>query len=145
VLTFALSRITKRELTAEDLEDSGSLDRGPRLFSSISLIRLMKSRQSPYNRGKSTQTAFYISIKPCFRLRRSYLKARENNKGKMIRTWVELEKDRYEPLKELEENTGKGVSRMIREAASRSVEKKELLAATHSRGHQPVTLIEEML
>jgi len=40
---------------------------------------------------------------------------RENDKGKMVRPWVEVEKDQYERLKELEENTGKRVSEMIRE------------------------------
>jgi len=43
----------------------------------------------------------------------------------MVRPWVELEKDQYERLKELEENTGKRVSRMIREAVSSFVTKKD--------------------
>jgi len=42
----------------------------------------------------------------------------------MVRPWVELEKDRCERLKELEENTGKGVSRMIREAVTSFATKK---------------------
>ena len=43
----------------------------------------------------------------------------------MVRPWVELEKGQYERLKELQENTGKVVSEMIREAVCRFVEKKD--------------------
>jgi len=42
----------------------------------------------------------------------------------MVRPWVDLEKDQYERLKELEENTGRPVSKMIREAVSSFVTKK---------------------
>jgi len=44
----------------------------------------------------------------------------------MVRPWVELEKDRYERLKELEGNTGKPVSNIIREAVSKLHIKGEL-------------------
>ena len=43
----------------------------------------------------------------------------------MVRPWVELEKDQYERLKESQENTGKRVSEMIREAVSNFVSKKD--------------------
>jgi len=43
----------------------------------------------------------------------------------MVRPWVELQKDQYERLKELQENTGKAVSEMIREAVFRFVRKKD--------------------
>ncbi len=43
----------------------------------------------------------------------------------MVHPWVELEKDQYERLKELEENTGKAVSRMIREAVTSFITKKD--------------------
>jgi len=82
-------------------------------------------RQSPRNWDKTHQTLFHISIKPCFQPKKSYLKAQENDEGRMIRPWVELEKDQYERLKELEENTGKRVSRMIREAVSNFVSKRD--------------------
>jgi len=43
----------------------------------------------------------------------------------MVHPWVELEKDQYEQLKKLREKTGKPVSRMIREAVSSFVTKKD--------------------
>ncbi len=89
-------------------------------------------RQSLRNWGKSTQTLFCISIKPYFRVRKSYLKALRNDKGKMVRPWVELEKHHYKQLKELQENTGKAISEMIREAVSEFVRKKDYSISTRS-------------
>ena len=43
----------------------------------------------------------------------------------MVRPWVELEKDQFEHLKKLRENTGKAVSEMIRQAVSQFVGKKD--------------------
>jgi len=43
----------------------------------------------------------------------------------MMRPWVVLEKGQYQRLKELQENTGKAVSRMIREAVSSFVTRKD--------------------
>jgi len=43
-------------------------------------------------------------VKPCFRLRKSYLAALQNHKGKMVRPWVELGKDQYQELEKLRAN-----------------------------------------
>jgi len=43
----------------------------------------------------------------------------------MVRPWVELEKDQYERLKKLQDNTGTAVSEMIREAVSSFVTRKD--------------------
>jgi len=81
-------------------------------------------RQSLYNWGKSTQALFHISINPYFRVKKSCPTSPQNNKEKMVRSWVELEKHQYKQLKELQENTGRPVSEMIREAISNFVRKK---------------------
>ena len=52
----------------------------------------------------------------------------------MVRAWVELEKNQYERLKELQENTGKAVSEMIREAVTSFVTRKDYsisISASH--------------
>jgi len=43
----------------------------------------------------------------------------------MVRPWVELEKHQYKQLKELQENTGKAISEIVREAVSEFVRKKD--------------------
>ncbi len=48
----------------------------------------------------------------------------------MVRAWVELEKNQYERLKELQENTGKAVSEIIREAVGEFLKKKDFPADT---------------
>jgi len=67
----------------------------------------------------------YLAIRPLFQPIEFHLKTAENHEERMICPWVELEKDQYKRLKELEENTGKRVSRMIREAVTSFVTKKD--------------------
>jgi len=60
----------------------------------------------------------------------------------MARPWIELEKDQYERLKELEEKTGKAVSEMIREAVTSFVTKKDY-SISISASHLPKTTRED--
>ncbi len=60
----------------------------------------------------------------------------------MVRPWVELEKDQYERLKELQENTGKAVSEMIRQAIASFVTRKDYSISMGS-SHLPKTTRED--
>ena len=81
-------------------------------------------RQSPCNWGKSTQTLFCISIKPYFRVRKTYLTSSQENKEKMVRPWVKVSLCQHEKLNGLKEETGKPLSEIIREAVSKAVKKR---------------------
>ena len=85
-------------------------------------------RQSPCNWGKSTQTLFYISIKPYFRLRKSYPTSSQENKEKMVRSWVKVSLCQYQELKRLTEKRGKPLSEIIREGVCEFLKKKEFPA-----------------
>ncbi len=86
---------------------------------------LVLCRQSQCNWGKSTQTLFCISIKPYFRLRRSYPKSFQNDKEKMVRPWVKISLLQYQKLKRLKKETGNPLSEIIRKAVSDFVRKKD--------------------
>ena len=85
-------------------------------FSSVS--------QSQCNWGESTQTLFCISIKPLFRLRKSYPRSPQNNKEKMVRPWVKISLCQYEKLDRLKEKTGMPLSEIIRRAVHEFVRKR---------------------
>ena len=86
---------------------------------------MSKVRQSQCNWGKSTQTLFSISIKPYFRLRKSYPKSSQNNKEKMVRPWVKVSLHQYQKLNELKEETDRPLSEIIRGSVCRFVRKKD--------------------
>ena len=86
------------------------------------------ARKPPYNWGKSTQTLFCISIKPYFRVRKSYPTSSQENKEKMIRPWVKVSLCQYQELKRLTEKRGKPLSEIIREAVGEFLKKKHLPA-----------------
>jgi len=92
--------------------------------------KLPLARQSLSNWGKSTQTPFCISIKPYFRVRKSYPKNLPNDKEKMVRAWVKVSLYQYEELKRLGEKTGKPLSEIIREAVCDFLKKKDFPAST---------------
>jgi len=77
------------------------------------------------NWGKKGQAYFSVSIRPHFQVGKSHHKTWQNGEGKLIGPWVELEKNQYELLKRLQENTGRPVSGMVREAASRFLTRKD--------------------
>ena len=83
------------------------------------------TRSFQCNWGKRTQTLFCVSIRLYFQIGKSDSKTWQNEKRRMVRPWVELEKDRCELLKELREKTGRPVSGMIREAVTNFVRKKD--------------------
>jgi len=87
-------------------------------------------RQSLYNWGKSTQTLFRISIKPYFRVRKSYPTSSQENREKMVRPWVKVSLCQYEELKRLTEKRGKPLSEIIRKAVSEFGKKKDFPADT---------------
>ena len=60
----------------------------------------------------------------------------------MVRPWVKLEKDQYERLKELQENTGKAVSEMIRQAIASFVTRKDY-SISMGPSHLPKTTRED--
>jgi len=82
------------------------------------------SSAAPVQLGKTEQTRFCISIKWFSRPIKSVPNILRNDEKAAVRPHVQLTKSQYEQLKELKEKTGKPVSEMIREAVSRSVEKK---------------------
>jgi len=86
--------------------------------------------QSPCNWGKSTQTLFCISIKPYFRVTKSYRKSPTNNKERMVRAWVKISLDQCQKLKKLREETDNPLSEIIREAVSGFVKKKDFPVST---------------
>ena len=88
------------------------------------------SRQSQCNWGKSTQTLFYITIKPYFRPRRSYLRNLQNNKERMVRPWVKVSLCQYQKLNRLREETGRPLSEIIRDSVCRFVRKKDFPVST---------------
>ncbi|MCW3987064.1 MAG: ribbon-helix-helix domain-containing protein [Candidatus Bathyarchaeota archaeon] len=88
--------------------------------------------QSQCNWGKSTQTLFHVSIKPYFRLRKSYLKNHQDNKEKMVRPWVEVSLYQYQRLRKLKEETNRPLSEIIRKAVSKFVKKKDFPVSTTS-------------
>ena len=93
-----------------------------------------RSRSRWYNWGKSTQSYFCLTIRSCFQLRKSGHKTLRSDKEQLVPPWVELEKEQCERLKELQENTGKPVSEMIREAITSFVRKKDYsisISASH--------------
>ncbi|MBA7507673.1 hypothetical protein ES706_06393 [subsurface metagenome] len=55
--------------------------------------------QSPWNRGKSTQTCFRVSVAPCFQLRKSDRKIGQNHKTEIVCFWVEASNFDYEQSK----------------------------------------------
>ncbi len=87
-------------------------------------------RQSQCNWGKSTQTLFCISIKPYFRVRKSYRKSSQENKEKMIRPWVKVSLCQYQKLRKLKEETNRSLSEIIRETVSGFVKKTDFPAST---------------
>lgn len=82
------------------------------------------------NWGKSTQTLFRISIRHCFRPRKSDPEKPQNDKKEMVRPWVEVSNYQYERLKKLTEKSDRSLSEIIREAVSEFVNKKEFAIGT---------------
>ena len=80
--------------------------------------------------GESTQSLFYISIKPYFRVKKSYRKSPTNNKEKMVRAWVKIFLHQYQKLKKLREETDNPLSEIIRKAVSGFVKKKDFPIST---------------
>ncbi len=99
----------------------------------ITYFPKFSTSQSQCNWSKSTQTLFCITIEPYFRLRKSYLRSPQNDKGKMVRPCVKISPYQYQKLKRLKEETDRPLSEMIREAVCDFVKKEDFpVSATAS-------------
>jgi len=86
---------------------------------------LPSARQSPYNWGKSTQTLLYISIRPVFVPKRCSSSLTNNQPKAMVRSFVKISLDQYTELDRLRKERKESLSKLIREALSSFIKKKE--------------------
>ncbi len=84
-----------------------------------------KQAVPPCNWDKSTQTLLRISIKPYFRVRKSYPTSSQEDGEKMVRPWVKVSLCQYQELKRLTEKKDKSLSGIIREAVGEFLKKKD--------------------
>ena len=89
------------------------------LFPSLLFLRSFQ-----YNWGKRGQSRLWIGINPYVQPTESDSQTSQNQRERMIRPWVELEKDRYQRVNNLGKKTGRPISGMIRKAIPNFVRKK---------------------
>ena len=85
--------------------------------------KLENLRSFQCNWAKNIQTFVSIPIRPVFVPKRCCSRSVKDERERMVRPWVELERDQYRELETPKKKTGRSVSEVIREAVSNFVAK----------------------